>query len=171
MPVIRYDFNAFVRTWNGHKIRKQKNRPHVVSGIPYVLYHMPNPDTAIDCRIPLPKEYWSEIRSAIQKKEDFDIEAYLPQEIMSLCDNLIISLGGIPKELPDGTENEPWLEQYLGLREALQNHEKSHATPQLCLLTKPVGDKNFYDDVFQRESPLFHEADDVSSCDEGEYDC
>jgi hypothetical protein len=36
--MIREEIANFVELWNGHKIRMQKNCPHVVSGIPMDLY-------------------------------------------------------------------------------------------------------------------------------------
>jgi hypothetical protein len=34
MPFIRDEVNAFVTAWNGHKIRRQAERPNIVKGIP-----------------------------------------------------------------------------------------------------------------------------------------
>jgi hypothetical protein len=42
MSIIRAEVASFVRTWNVHYIRKQKNRPHVVHGKPYMNYHLPS---------------------------------------------------------------------------------------------------------------------------------
>lgn len=36
--MIQEEFATFVDLWNGHKIRTQKNRPHVIPGIPMDLY-------------------------------------------------------------------------------------------------------------------------------------
>jgi hypothetical protein len=41
LPVIRYQVQSFVQTWNMHRIRKQKNRPGLPYGQPNVLYHHP----------------------------------------------------------------------------------------------------------------------------------
>jgi hypothetical protein len=41
MPLLRIQINSFIRTWNIHAIRKQKNRPHLVPGKPYILYNFP----------------------------------------------------------------------------------------------------------------------------------
>jgi hypothetical protein len=42
MPILRTEVASFVRTWNIHYIRKQKSRPHVVHGKPYMNYHCPS---------------------------------------------------------------------------------------------------------------------------------
>jgi hypothetical protein len=41
MPIIRAEIFSFVRIWNIHFIRKQKNRPHVIHGKPYMNYNHP----------------------------------------------------------------------------------------------------------------------------------
>ena len=41
MPIIKADIKEFVDTWNFHKIRKQKNRPWVVHGKPWMNYYYP----------------------------------------------------------------------------------------------------------------------------------
>lgn len=41
MPILRREVFSFVKTWNYHKIRRQKNRPNCVPGQPWVLYHHP----------------------------------------------------------------------------------------------------------------------------------
>ena len=41
MPIIRFKVQAFVQTWNAHKIRAQSNRPDLVVGIPNNLYTRP----------------------------------------------------------------------------------------------------------------------------------
>jgi hypothetical protein len=41
MPIIRKEVNHFVTSWNGHRIRRQSNRPNAVQGIPQELYRDP----------------------------------------------------------------------------------------------------------------------------------
>jgi hypothetical protein len=41
MPILRTEITSFVRTWNNHSIRKQKLRPHLVHGKPFMNYHYP----------------------------------------------------------------------------------------------------------------------------------
>ena len=43
MPILRLNVASYVRTWNMHRIRKQRKRPHVVCGKPYMNYNHPAP--------------------------------------------------------------------------------------------------------------------------------
>ncbi|KAM6514178.1 hypothetical protein FALCPG4_015336 [Fusarium falciforme] len=44
--VLRQELFDFVETWNLHRIRLQKNRPHVVHCQPWMNYHYSDPDKA-----------------------------------------------------------------------------------------------------------------------------
>jgi hypothetical protein len=41
MPILRSHVTSYIRTWNIHRIRKQKNRPYVTHGKPYMNYNHP----------------------------------------------------------------------------------------------------------------------------------
>lgn len=41
MPIIRQEIYEYVRLWNTHTIRYQKNRPYLPTGQPVVLYFNP----------------------------------------------------------------------------------------------------------------------------------
>jgi hypothetical protein len=41
MPIIRSQVHGFVRTWNVHKIRRQKRRDHLPTGQPIYMYQHP----------------------------------------------------------------------------------------------------------------------------------
>lgn len=49
LPILREEIMEFVNLWNTHSIRKQSNRPHVVPGIPHVLYHYPHLSGGVQC--------------------------------------------------------------------------------------------------------------------------
>lgn len=51
MPIIRAAAFEFVKQWNYHYIRKQKNRPYVKHGRPYVLYTHPELSGGKPCGI------------------------------------------------------------------------------------------------------------------------
>lgn len=38
LPILRYEINTYVETWNEYEIRPQKHRPNHVAGIPNELY-------------------------------------------------------------------------------------------------------------------------------------
>lgn len=42
VPIVRKETHAFVRLWNSHKIRKQPNRPNVISRQPVKNYLYPD---------------------------------------------------------------------------------------------------------------------------------
>lgn len=41
VPIIRQEVCEFIHLWNHHRIRRQKNRPYLVHGIPEILYNTP----------------------------------------------------------------------------------------------------------------------------------
>ena len=65
MPVLRSEVQSFVQTWNVHRIRKQRQRPTVVHGKPYMNYHYP-PDGVEDHGIPVNAEAFYNLESAVQ---------------------------------------------------------------------------------------------------------
>ncbi len=38
VPILRFEINTYVETWNEHRIRPQKHRANHVAGIPNELY-------------------------------------------------------------------------------------------------------------------------------------
>ncbi|KAH7109760.1 hypothetical protein EDB81DRAFT_374951 [Dactylonectria macrodidyma] len=53
MEPLDTDLRGFVRVWNNHYIRKHPNRPHVVPGVPYILFHHPEQSSTEDCGEPI----------------------------------------------------------------------------------------------------------------------
>jgi hypothetical protein len=41
LPILRSKIARFVSDWNSHKIRKQKNRPNLATGQPFMNYYYP----------------------------------------------------------------------------------------------------------------------------------
>ena len=56
MPILRRALACWVSQWNRHRIRRQHNRPHVIPGQPWKLYHYP-PQSVEDYRQPVRDEY------------------------------------------------------------------------------------------------------------------
>jgi len=56
IPIIRLELEEFTHWWNNHSIRSQRDRPHVISGIPYLLYNYPQESGAVDCGVPIDRE-------------------------------------------------------------------------------------------------------------------
>jgi hypothetical protein len=79
MPVIREEVQKFVALWNVHKIRKQSNRPHSVSGQPLVNYQWPAegvrnfgiaPDLGVTAEIQQDINNWGELIETLIRIRD-----------------------------------------------------------------------------------------------------
>ena len=108
MPKIRYDFANFVRLWNTHRIRKQKQRPHVHPGQPIMLYSLPDPSKARHCQVQVDQEGLDYFGQIIEQ-DGVDLDKFLPQETMEICGRLLTSIGGLPDMIPDQYQNSLYL--------------------------------------------------------------
>jgi len=151
MPRVRHDFAEFVRLWNSHSIRKQRNRPHVVPGKPYVLYHQPCPDTATDCRLELGQERLQQLQ-AIVDMDGIDLNAYLPSATMDVCDGIMRSLGGLPTHIPPEEATSPYLQHFDRLRQALQIHIAAGNVPAIALLPTTTGSQGYIQSLLQEHN-------------------
>lgn len=138
MPRIRYEFAEFVRLWNAHYIRKQKARPHVVPGKPWVLYNLPDPEKVKDYRAPAPLNVLQELM-AIINQDGADLDMYLPEETMTICDNIVASFGGINYQLTDDTRKTPFIVEYHRLRTQLRQYIDGGHQPAVSLCPSLVG--------------------------------
>ena len=85
VPIIRTELLEFCELYNNSsRIRKQKNRPHVVPGIPTILYHYPQLNDGHHCGISVPREA---LQEAHQELEGFGNVQYPP----NICDNRLTS--------------------------------------------------------------------------------
>jgi hypothetical protein len=66
MPVLRIEITSFVRTWNNHSIRKQKNRPHSVPGKPYINYNYP-PAGVLNHGLEFDEELYRSLQNDVQE--------------------------------------------------------------------------------------------------------
>lgn len=67
LPIIRRNVDHFTHIWNIHSIRKQKNRPWLIPGKPYLNFFHPksiNPD-AVDCRRPVHMPVLQEVKNSL----------------------------------------------------------------------------------------------------------
>jgi hypothetical protein len=74
--------------------------------------------------------------------ERWDIDAYLPEETLAWCNDVLQSIGfdlklAVLESAEDRTA--PFYRVYLELREQVQDHIDSGLPPQLSLLQTPVG--------------------------------
>lgn len=142
MPILRDEVCHFVRTWNSHTIRKQPNRPNIVTGKPYMLYNHPG-NHVRNWGLEFDAELLHTIRSEV---EDWDVDAYLPAETLQWCENQLHILGfnRITAKLATAEDRTaPFVNVYLELRRAVREHIESGVAPQLGMLQNPVGARNW----------------------------
>jgi hypothetical protein len=137
LPVIQKELCEFVRLWNVHTIRPQRNRRNIVTGKPYMLYHHPGPEIR-NWSLPLREDSISIIREQVP---EWDIDAFLPSETFKWCQDFLqsIDFNSSSVQLRDEACTTPLLSFYLQLRTAIQGHISNHTSPQLSLLPTPVG--------------------------------
>ncbi|KAI1430475.1 hypothetical protein GGR50DRAFT_698997, partial [Xylaria sp. CBS 124048] len=141
MPIIRDETAQFVRLWNGHRIRHQRNRPHVIAGIPYQLYTAPDPTSDyIDCRATLDNAAWEELMQIV-RLDGLDIDEYLPATTMEICAKVSQPYAHRLHEKPSFTLKTPYMPEYEKLRAGLREYMNTRRPeePELTLGTKPVG--------------------------------
>lgn len=160
MPTIRNEFAHFVELWNNHRIRSQPRRPHVIAGRPYQLFHLPEDDRQ-DFRVPVDPSTLAYIKEILQQ-DTFDIDEYLPSATMQFCNQALTSLGGLPEWKCEGERAQPWLEQYIALRDILHRHIISEANPRLSLVPHPTLDNESATAFLQR---LELKLQDLQLCD------
>jgi hypothetical protein len=149
MPRIRREFHEFVRLWNAHYIRKQKTREHVVPGKPKVLYEHPEETGAVDCKVPLDQDRWDTIQKVFLQ-DPMNLDEYLPQRMMDLCQQMIDAIGGLPNLQEEEFINTPWLKEYNYLREQLSLYEHDHPG-SLLVLTSPTGSLHRVEEFFKEQ--------------------
>lgn len=142
IPILRREIFSFVRTWNAHSIRKQKNRPNAVVGRPVRLYYYPPDDTA-NFGIPYDTACLNDIELRIGS---YDTDGYLPVETHAWCKMQLQDMGFDPYKArldrPEDRES-PFHSQYLELRARAEAHINLGLVPVLGLLPNPVGGFDF----------------------------
>ncbi|KAG6319636.1 hypothetical protein E4U44_006908 [Claviceps purpurea] len=148
-PEVRRDLANFVGVSNTRVIRKQRNREHVVSGIPADLYrtelapnwgvHINEDDNAAD-RMAL--------NQLLDPLESVDIDRFLAQETEDWCNARLEEMGFF--EAPHRDGDEPYKDFYLGLQLQIQAHQDSGAQPILQLNPIPLGGSSEYMRLFDQ---------------------
>lgn len=142
IPILREELYSFVRLWNAHSIRKQKNRPNAVVGKPFMLYHHPgshvqNWGVSFDA---------NQLQTIKAEVGEWDVDSFLPPETSEWCNGVLQSHGfestTAARSLPKDSV-EPYLDIYLQLREQAQFHIQNQFQPRLSLLAAPVGARNW----------------------------
>ncbi|KAL4958603.1 uncharacterized protein BDV14DRAFT_206546 [Aspergillus stella-maris] len=122
MPVLRLEITSFVRTWNNHPIRVQKNRPHLVSGKPFMNFNYPK-NGVLNYGLEFDENLLSSLQEDVR---EWDPEEYLP---LITYNWTLFQL----KELNFDPENPPKISAHID-----QGNE-----PELGLSSRPVGGFNW----------------------------
>jgi hypothetical protein len=137
IPIIRQQVFQFANLWNVHSIRRQRQRPNLPHGKPYVLYHHP-PSSIMDYSCLPDAELLNKLRIEVDK---YSLDEYLPASTMTWCSDLLIK-AGYKLPLRAETANDEGIRMhklaYRCLRTAIQQHIDSNASPKLSFVAKPT---------------------------------
>ncbi|CAG9938550.1 unnamed protein product [Clonostachys rosea f. rosea IK726] len=150
-PLIQDELAQFVTLWNGHRIRNQKNRPHVVSGIPQDLYHSTN---APNWGVPLSDDEeapdWQLINDMYEPLADLDMESLLPEFTMNWCQERLEEIGFDARiDLQDNPEK-PFVREFLLLRDLIEAYDEAGLQPALDLTPIHRGGAKEYERLLQQ---------------------
>ena len=146
LPQIHWEIGKFIRMWNGHTIRAQRNRPHVVPGIPLHNYFGDDTTKNINCSVAVNEDSLRRLEEALEYDRS-NVYDYLPADIMGLCDTMMgtLDMDAIPPRDPA----QPLITEYRHLRACLQHHEGLQVSPLLHLAEKPTGGWPALEEVVQ----------------------
>ncbi|EXM13626.1 hypothetical protein RAB80_014374 [Fusarium oxysporum f. sp. vasinfectum] len=137
--VLRQELFDFVEAWNLHKIRLQKNRPHVVHGQPWMNYHYPDSDKACNWGIPIDRPVLGEM---LRPLAGIDISTCLEPETKEWCRGVLAEMGYDDVVLgnhQDPDKLRPFKRFYLALRDRIIQHIESRQPPVLAYRRAPTG--------------------------------
>jgi hypothetical protein len=135
-PMIRQEVADFTEMWNGHRIRPQKNREHLVAGIPMDLYNTSEVENWAVHLGPAARDGLAQMMTAV---DSIDIDDLLDPITTDWCDQQLRDLqfdGQLDGELD---HKRPHLAVYLRLRDKIQVHLDYGASPVLSIPESPVG--------------------------------
>ncbi|KAM6505360.1 hypothetical protein FSOLCH5_014584 [Fusarium solani] len=148
--VLRQELFDFVEAWNLHKIRLQKNRPHVVHGQPWMNYHYPDPDKACNWGIPIDRPVLGEM---LRPLAGIDISTCLEPETKVWCRGVLTEMGYDDVVLgnhQDPDKLRPFKRFYLALRDRIIQHIESRQPPVLAYRRAPTGGVAEYEGLLAR---------------------
>ncbi len=123
---IRQEVGQFVHLWNTHTIRKQKDRPYLVTGKPWVL-HANMDGEYDDYRIDITPDQLAATRDRVPV---FDVEQYLPERTLAWCETWLKDNGystildcSYEKDVTSGQHL--FHHAYCALREAVYAHAEN----------------------------------------------
>ncbi len=138
--MIRKAIHDFVVTWNFHRIRKQSDRPYLISGRPCDLFKGILKEQPLDHDVgqnigwEVDQVILAELRELV---EPYDLNEYLPEDTLQCCLQYldIVAPGNgypiLPEQDHEGI--------YTRLRQRLREHEYARREPSIRLLASPTG--------------------------------
>lgn len=63
IPIIKAEAVAYTEIWNKHAIRKQKERPNIVSGKPIFNYYFSHTKGVLNCGRPINPEFVKDLQA------------------------------------------------------------------------------------------------------------
>ncbi|KAH7034781.1 uncharacterized protein B0I36DRAFT_316935 [Microdochium trichocladiopsis] len=159
-PIIREEFAEFTELWNGHVVRKQKNRPHVNPGVPWELYlSAQSRDYGVKVRDNSPE--LSILRTMYEPLQNIEIDEFLSAETVTWGNRQLqeLQFTGVFRTADDLVR--PYLWTYLQLRQRVRQHIDSGQLPQLQVIEPPRGGCEEYLQILQRNADFlpFQQAD------------
>ncbi|KAL6405412.1 integrase core domain protein [Ilyonectria robusta] len=148
--LLRQELFDFVEAWNLHKIRLQKNRPHVVHGQPWMNYHYPDPSKACNWGIPVDRTVLGDLARPLT---GIDISTCLEPETKEWCRGVLNEMGYHNVVLGDHHEPDklrPFKRFYLALRDRIIRHIESGQRPALAYRRAPTGGVAEYEALLAR---------------------
>ena len=165
MPILRTEFTEFISLWNNHRIRKQKDRPHAIAGIPSVLYNYPQADCEVatsgtQCGF----QFDSRILEPLQQDlQGFDLDEFLPVTTLQWCE-ATLTLNGFTTPVDGRRVDESGYrvhcQAYRVLRTKVEEHMASQAEPELTETIRPYAARNWQPQVSETTQRAFEAANE-----------
>lgn len=150
MNPIRHDLISFIRVWNSHSIRRQANRPHIQPGQPSVLCRSLNSETARNFAEEIPPDRFRFCQETFELDQS-DLDAFLPEETMSICQDIITrTIGSLPEI--SNVVTHPLLDEYNLLRGELALYIQNGNSPRLSLLDRPRDGRDRLSQILQAQN-------------------
>ncbi|KAI0535237.1 hypothetical protein GGR58DRAFT_480081 [Xylaria digitata] len=151
-PVLRTEIIEFVQLWNNHTIRRQKNRPYVISGKPSEIYET----SQVNWGIPIPEGSATEqlVRTMADPLENVEIDAFFPAETENWCNTQLEDMGFDSILCTEEDRKHPYLRFYLELRRRVRRHRATGQAPHLSITQHPLGGFDEYMNILEQNHPV-----------------
>ncbi|KAI8957879.1 hypothetical protein F5Y11DRAFT_338003 [Daldinia sp. FL1419] len=130
VPIIENEIKIFVKLWNNHDVRTQRNRANALRGRPWDNFFTPNTDFVSQWGAPVDVAILAEIEAAM---ENDDIDRFLPDNTLQWCEEKLRDIG-LDRTKEDNRQW-PFVEAYNKLRTEIQAELENGNPAGLYLLT------------------------------------